>query len=122
MSATLTPSEKWKITRRANKAKQEAKAAERAAAPRPIEPPEMPPMPPKTEAELAADREISERLRRVVAELRQRNPDNAVLLAQQAAAGRGPLVEHFRELGRRYGELLDAPPRPCLRVVKGGRT
>jgi hypothetical protein len=87
---------------------------------RPIGLPDLPELPPKTEEELARARDITARLQRVVAELRQRNLDNAVLLAQQAAAGRGPLVEHFMELGRRYGELLDAPPRPCLRVVEGG--
>jgi hypothetical protein len=59
-------------------------------------------------------------LQDLVAELHQRNLDNAVHLAQQAAAGYGPLVEHFAELRRRYGRLLNAPPKPGLRVIKGG--
>jgi hypothetical protein len=95
--------------------------SKRAAKPPPtslIEPPEMPP---KTEKEIEFDRDITARLLAAVAMRRQRNLDNAVHLARQAAAGRGPLVEHFAELGRRYSELLDAPPRPSLRVVKGGR-
>jgi hypothetical protein len=89
-----------------------------------IEPPEMPP---KTEKEIEFDRDITARLLAAVAMQRQRNLDNAVRLAQQAAAGYGPLVEHFAELGRRYGdELLNPRPRqprphPGLRVVEGGR-
>ena len=90
----------------------------RPPAPRPIELPELPP---KTEEELAWSRDMAARLRALAAELHQRNLDNAVRLAQQAAAGRGPLGEHFAELGRRCAELLDAPPRPGLRVVQGGR-
>jgi hypothetical protein len=55
-----------------------------------------------------------------VAVLQKRNLSNAVYLAQQAAAGYGPLVEHFAELGRRYAHLLEAPPKPSLRVIEGG--
>jgi hypothetical protein len=52
---------------------------------------------------------------------RQRNLDNAVLLAQQAARGIGPLVAHFGELGRRFVAELDAPSsKPKLRIVKDG--
>jgi hypothetical protein len=51
----------------------------------------------------------------------QRNLDWAVALAQQAAQHRGPLVAHFAELGRRFGETLsELTPKPTLRVVKGG--
>jgi hypothetical protein len=83
--------------------------------------PVAPPMPPPTEGEIAASREISEGLRDIVRILRQRNLDNAVLLAKQAAAGRGPLVGHFAELGRRFaGTLTEPAPKPKLRVVNGG--
>ena len=83
--------------------------------------PAMPPEAPLTEEELAHEKAQIERLNEVVRLLRQRNLDNAVRLAQQAAAGRGPLVDHFAELGRRFGHTLSAPPpRPKLRVVSGG--
>lgn len=83
--------------------------------------PVAPPMPPPTEEELATFWEISERLREAVRLLRQRNLDNAVLLAKQAAAGRGSLVDHFHELGRRFaGTLTEPPSKPKLRVVNGG--
>lgn len=84
--------------------------------------PSFPDAPPPTEEEIAARKEISDGLARLAAELRQRNLDNAVLLAQQAAAGRGPLVEHFAELGRRFAKTLDVPePKPKLKVITGGR-
>jgi hypothetical protein len=79
---------------------------------RPIEPPEMPPA---TEEELAHARDISAKLRALAAELHQRNLNNVVLLAQQAAAGRGPLVEHFAELGQRH-----ASGTPATRERHGG--
>ncbi|HTC12322.1 MAG TPA: hypothetical protein VK726_26470 [Acetobacteraceae bacterium] len=99
----------------------------RAAKPPPTSPIELPDLPPKTETELAHERDMPVMMRQLAADLRQRNLDNAVRLAQQAAAGYGPLVEHFAELGRRYGaELLNPRPRqprphPGLRVVEGGR-
>ena len=86
------------------------------------EEPVAPAMPPPTEEEQATSRMIVEGLREVARRLRQRNLDNAVLLAQQAAVGRGPLVDHFAELGRRFAETLRNPaPQPSLRVIQGGR-
>jgi hypothetical protein len=83
--------------------------------------PTTPPVIPATEEELAHEKAQIERLEETIRLLHQRNLDNAVLLAQQAAAGRGPLVEHFQELGRRFGHTLNAPPpRPTLRVISGG--
>ncbi len=83
-----------------------------------IQPPAPPPMPPASEEELAAERYIIVQLEGLTARLRQRNLDTAVLLAQQAARGQGPLIDHFQELGRRYAEALDVPKKPTLRVVK----
>jgi hypothetical protein len=37
-----------------------------------------------------------------------------------SARGRGPLVEHFAELGRRYAHLLREPEKLGLRVIQGG--
>lgn len=79
-----------------------------------------PAMPPRTAKEEAQSRELVRQLERLSAELRQRNLTNAVYLAQQAVAGYGPLVDHFAELGRRYAHLLEAPPKPSLRVIEGG--
>ncbi len=79
-----------------------------------------PPMPPATEEEQAFDAEITRRLEGMAAEQQRRNLNSAVVLAQQAARGVGPLVEHFAELGRRYAHLVDTPPRPTLRVIDGG--
>ncbi len=79
-----------------------------------------PGLPPLTEEEQALKRQITIGLQRLAAQLHQQNLDNAVLLAQQAARGRGPLVDYFAELGRRYGDTLDGPEKPALRVVKGG--
>jgi hypothetical protein len=39
----------------------------------------------------------------LVQQLRQRNLDRAVQLALQAQAGRGPLIDHFEELGLGLG-------------------
>jgi len=77
-------------------------------------------MPPVTEEETAFDAEITRRLKEMAAEQRKRNLSSAVALAQMAARGQGPLVDHFGELGRRYAHLVEAPPKPTLRVVKGG--
>ncbi len=82
-----------------------------------IQPPVAPPMPPASEEELAAERNIIVQLEGLTARLRQRNLDTAVLLAQQAARGQGPLIDHFQELGRRYAAVLHAPAKPKLRVV-----
>ena len=92
----------------------------RAKKPTPASAFALPALPPKTEQELKQDRELLAMLQDTTAVLRQRNLDNAVILAEQAAAGYGPLVEHFAELGRRYAHLLDAQPKPVLRVIKGG--
>jgi hypothetical protein len=88
---------------------------------RPILPQGLPPMPPPTEAEQRESEEICRRLREAARILEQRNLDHAVRLAHQAAARQGPLVEHFMELGRRFGDSLDKPPpRPRLQVIDGG--
>jgi len=79
-----------------------------------------PAMPPLTPAEIAAEERLIEDMRQLAADLRQRNLDNAVLLAKMAAAGRGPLIEHFAELGRRFAGTLSEPP-PKLRVITGGK-
>lgn len=85
---------------------------------RPTKPP---PMPQPTEDERRQDRETLRRLQEVARVLHQRNLDTAVRLAMEAAAGRGPLVDHFAELGRRYAHTLDTPkPGTKLRVVPGG--
>ncbi len=83
-----------------------------------IQPPAPPPMPPASEEKLAAERYIIVQLEELTARLRQRNLDTAVLLAQQAARGQGPLIDHFQELGRRYAAALDVPAKPKLRVVE----
>ena len=81
-----------------------------------------PPMPEKTAAGKASQLRITALLRNAAANLRARNLSNAVLLAQQAACGHGPLVEHFNELGRDWGHLLrpSRAPRTSLRVIEGG--
>lgn len=79
----------------------------------------MPPdMPPPTPAEIALQQQISEGLREMTRLATQRNLDNAVLLAQQAARGHGPLVDHFHEIGRRFAGELNKPGKPALRVVR----
>ncbi len=84
-------------------------------------PPAPPEMPATTTEEVEMERQLLIKMQGLTAKLRQRNLDNAVLLAQQAARGHGPLVDHFQELGRRFGETLDAPPpKTKLRVVAGG--
>jgi hypothetical protein len=79
-----------------------------------------PPMPEETEAEKAAQAETIRRLRELADLLQQRNLDLAIALAQQAARGRGPLVDHFAELGRRFGPSLKAHEKTSLRVIEGG--
>ncbi len=81
-------------------------------------PPITPTPPPLTDAEVAQERQIIAGLQELTVRLRQRNLDTAVLLAQQAARGQGPLVDHFQELGRRYAKALDGPDKPALRLVK----
>lgn len=76
--------------------------------------------PPLTDKELEAKRQIILKLQEAADLLLQRNLNNAVLLAQQAARRRGPLVEHFQELGRRFGSTLyEQPQKPKLRVIEG---
>jgi hypothetical protein len=53
-------------------------------------------------------------------ELKQANLNNAVSLAMEAARGQGELVEHFAELGRRFGASTVKSKRAKLRVVEGG--
>jgi hypothetical protein len=94
-----------------------ARAGRRTAAVSAIAPP---PMPPKTPEELATHESLMRQMRECSALLHQRNLDTAVALAQMAARGHGPLVEHFQELGRRYSHLLNKPAKPGLRVIAGG--
>lgn len=56
---------------------------------------------PSSDRDIEANRRIVAELEDAVAQLRQRSLDRAILLAQQAACGHGPLVEHFVELGSR---------------------
>jgi hypothetical protein len=67
---------------------------------------------------------LSVELRILGNKLRQRNLDNAVKLAIEAAQGRGELVEHFAELGRCYGDRTDTLPRhkkaEAFRIIPGG--
>jgi hypothetical protein len=77
-------------------------------------------LPPMTAEELRSSAELHERLREMATQLRQNNLDNAVKLAIEAAAGRGELIDHFAELGRRFGHTIGAAkPRPVLRLVGG---
>lgn len=75
------------------------------------------PVPPLSPADLQAEQQILADLKVLTARLQQRNLDNAVALAQQAARGVGPLVDHFAEIGRRYGRTLNKPATPKLRLV-----
>ncbi len=79
-----------------------------------------PELPPKSEEEVRQSAELVEQMKELSRMLRQRNLDNAVALAQQAARGQGPLIDHFCELGRRYNHLLGIAPKPGLRVIQGG--
>ncbi len=106
----LTPAQKRKITRREN-------ASGREASPMPL-----PLMPPATAREQAEKAELIRLMEAASKRLRQRNLDNAVALANQAARGQGPLVDHFAELGRRFAHELEPQKMPALRVVDGGRT
>ncbi|WP_086642585.1 hypothetical protein [Acetobacter sp. DsW_063] len=80
---------------------------------------------PKTEAELKTRAMFARILNEQADELRRRNLANAVKLAIEAAAGRGELVDHFAELGRRFGASTDTEPRQSrqrrLSVIEGGR-
>jgi hypothetical protein len=81
--------------------------------------PIVPPQPPQTEKEKADSLELRDLMRGMADRLQQRNLDAAVALAKQAARRRGPLVDHFAELGRRFGSDIDEHEKPNLRVVKG---
>lgn len=80
---------------------------------------------PKTEAELRTQALFARILNKQADELRRRNLANAVKLAIEAAAGRGELIDHFAELGRRFGASTDTEPRQSgqrrLSVIEGGR-
>jgi hypothetical protein len=81
-----------------------------------------PPVLPEAEREMAESQEICRRLDELTRIARQNNLNRAVILAQMAARGRGPLVDHFAELGRRYAHLVEARSKPCLRVIEGDQT
>lgn len=78
------------------------------------------PVLPLNDLELARELQITLDLQELYKQVRQRNLHDAVLLAQQALAGKGPLIDHFCELGRRFGRELSKPKRPALRIVEGG--
>ena len=105
-------------------AKQTPTTPARAGRQRAVAPPTIfaPPIPvlPQTPKELADHAKLMRQMDEAIAILIQRNLDNAVALAQQAARRQGPLVEHFGELGRRFQHLLQAPPKPDLHIIKGG--
>ena len=86
--------------------------------PNPPKQPNPPAIPAATAEEIALEQKLLDDMRGMTERLRQRNLDNAVLLAQQAARGQGPLVDWFQEIGRRFGETLDEPKRPKLRLVE----
>ena len=81
--------------------------------------PPPPPMPARTPEEIAKIAEISRRIEELTKIVRQQNLDHAVTLAQMAARGRGPLVDHFAELGRRFVHVVDVTPKPGPRLIKG---
>lgn len=127
MSDTLTPAQKRTATRRVNKAKREAtrlrleaeQAEKRQAAQMLADL-----MPPPTEAEKAANADILRRLQEMADLLERQNLDPAVQLSIQASKRQGPLVEHFMELGRRFGHQLrnpePQPNKPGLHAIQGG--
>lgn len=69
--------------------------------------PEVPAAPP---TDPALDAQIKAGLAEVLAQTRQRNLDRALMLAEDAARGAGPLVNHFAELGRRFASVLKPVP------------
>lgn len=81
-------------------------------------PPPIPPKPPEDQADEAA---LIAEMKRITAVLHKRNLENAVRLAQQALAGKGPLIDHFQELGRRFWNLSDTPQKPSLKMLDGGK-
>jgi hypothetical protein len=86
----------------------------------------VPAQPPLTADEMRGKIEISRMLNDLAIDANRRNLDNAVPVTQAVAAGRLPeLQEHFGELGRRFGHLLDRPVkaatrRAALRTIEGG--
>jgi hypothetical protein len=82
-------------------------------------------MPPPSADEQAKSGELLQMMKDLVVKAERRNLDAAVELALQAARGEGPLVDHFMELGRRFGWQLRAGPAPArkttLRVIDGGK-
>jgi hypothetical protein len=111
------------IKRRQMKAERAARKAEMQAEREAMAPP---PQPPKNAYEIEKENQLLEMMRALVPALQQRNLNNAVWLANQAARGEGPLVEHFAELGRRFHNLVEVP-QTCHRqgrfnVINGGRS
>ena len=92
---------------------------------RPGRDPEMPPsLPPLSSEEQVENEALAAEMRRLSEFYRQQNLATAVCLAQMALAGKGPLVAHFCEIGRRYAYLLRAPTqqerRSTFSVIEGG--
>ncbi len=82
------------------------------------------PVPPKSPAVQAAEVSLTLQLRQAADDLRAQNLSVAVSLAQQAAAGRGQMIDVFSEIGRRYGHLLNQPAKKAGRsfnVIEGGQ-
>ncbi len=88
--------------------------------------PTPPSMPAPTPEEQADEADLLQKLRELNQLLKQQNLNRAVELAVQAARGEGPLVDHFAELGRRFGDahLPDVQPkrRRSLHLIAGGRS
>lgn len=76
-----------------------------------------PPMPPLTAEEQASEADLIRQMEELIPLLRQRNLDNAVQLAIQAARHEGPLIDHFlrtRAAVQRRAFQAEAVRRPTL--------
>ncbi|ASC05346.1 hypothetical protein S101468_01080 [Acetobacter pasteurianus subsp. pasteurianus] len=76
--------------------------------------------PPLSQREQAEKTQLLADMERIAKELRQRNLNNAVSLAMEAARGQGELIEHFAELGRRFGPRSARSSQPKFHVIAGG--
>ena len=66
------------------------------------------------------ERQLLLKMQFLTATPRQRNLDNAVILAQQATRRLVPLVVHFQEVRRRFADTLDILPEPIAPTVSRG--
>ncbi|GBR08877.1 Mce/MlaD family protein [Acetobacter oeni] len=92
------------MTRRATKAE------------RPVQPPQ----PPLSRQEQSEKDQLLADMQRILRQLDQEHLNNAVSLAMEAARGQGELVEHFAELGRRFGSHSAKSSQRKLHVIEGG--